>query len=260
MPLPSQHSVDQLKKLRAISKSTDIGDKIAKYNGANEIGDKNIIDTNVESYEKYMKKNKKFKANKYNNVKNFITFSEGVMDDEKNANNNYAGLKDSRIYTGAFNEQGFQIYLNDELIHKAGNSKYSEKGIVEPSDRAAYKLTEIKDLCDQFGNRFAEENSGQYLGSTYIKDSESIVECFKIKKYIEFIDEAHVNTKGELEDFTQGMDTEEIYGPFVIKVKKVDGGIEEVIDTAKIRTEAEELKARYKRSFGDEWVVWIDKN
>lgn len=55
--LPQESSVAQLKKLRKISKKTDIGDK-TKEEGANLYSHKNAIDSGIESYQDYMKSNK----------------------------------------------------------------------------------------------------------------------------------------------------------------------------------------------------------
>jgi hypothetical protein len=51
--LPRQSTVNQLKKLRKITKGTDIGDKISDMNkqGANIHYIHNPIDTGIESYE-----------------------------------------------------------------------------------------------------------------------------------------------------------------------------------------------------------------
>jgi hypothetical protein len=51
--LPRKNSIDQLKKVRKASKKTDIGDKIGNWGT-------NPIDTGVESYEDFEKKNKGF--------------------------------------------------------------------------------------------------------------------------------------------------------------------------------------------------------
>jgi hypothetical protein len=60
--LPRQHSVDQFKKLRKITKGIDIADRIPdlKKQGANIHYSRNVIDTGIESYEDYEKANKKF--------------------------------------------------------------------------------------------------------------------------------------------------------------------------------------------------------
>jgi hypothetical protein len=60
--LPRQQTVDQLKKLRKLTKGVDIGDRISDMNkqGANIQYIQNPIDTGVESYEDYQKHNKKF--------------------------------------------------------------------------------------------------------------------------------------------------------------------------------------------------------
>jgi hypothetical protein len=60
--LPKQQTVDQLKKLRKLTKGIDIGDRISDMNkqGANIDYIKNPIDTGIESFEDYEKKNKKF--------------------------------------------------------------------------------------------------------------------------------------------------------------------------------------------------------
>lgn len=60
--LPRQQTIDQLKKLRKITKGTDIGDRVSDMNkqGANIQYIQNPIDTGIESYEDFEKKNKKF--------------------------------------------------------------------------------------------------------------------------------------------------------------------------------------------------------
>lgn len=60
--LPRQSTVDQLKRIRKISKGTDIGDRISDMNkqGANIDYIHNPVDTGIESYEDFQKKNKKF--------------------------------------------------------------------------------------------------------------------------------------------------------------------------------------------------------
>ena len=56
--LPRQSSVDQLKKLRKLTKGKDIGDKIIK-----SPGESNAISKGVESYEDFQKGNRKFIPN-----------------------------------------------------------------------------------------------------------------------------------------------------------------------------------------------------
>lgn len=57
-----QHTLDQLKKLRKLTKGTDIGDRISDMNkeGSNIQYIQNPIDTGIESYEDFEKKNKSF--------------------------------------------------------------------------------------------------------------------------------------------------------------------------------------------------------
>lgn len=60
--LPRESSVDQLKKVRKLAKGIDIGDRVPdlKKQGANIHYYQNPIDTGIESYEDFEKKNKKF--------------------------------------------------------------------------------------------------------------------------------------------------------------------------------------------------------
>lgn len=60
--LPRQSTVDQWKKLRKMTKGVDIGDRISDMNkqGANIEYIHNPVDTGIESYEDYEKKNKSF--------------------------------------------------------------------------------------------------------------------------------------------------------------------------------------------------------
>jgi hypothetical protein len=57
--LPRQSTVDQLKRLRKLTKGIDIGDKISDMNkqGANIQYIKNPIDTGIQSIEDYWKHN-----------------------------------------------------------------------------------------------------------------------------------------------------------------------------------------------------------
>jgi len=63
--LAQQHTVDQLKMVRKMSKGTDIGDRISDMNkqGANIQYISNPIDTGVESIQDYERSNKKFEPN-----------------------------------------------------------------------------------------------------------------------------------------------------------------------------------------------------
>lgn len=60
--LPTQKSVDQLKRVMKISAKTDIGNRISDMNkqGANIHYIQNPIETGIESKEEYDKHNKKF--------------------------------------------------------------------------------------------------------------------------------------------------------------------------------------------------------
>lgn len=63
--LPRQSTLDQLKRIRKISKGTDIGDRISDMNkqGANIGYIHNPVDTGIESYEEFQKKNQSFTPN-----------------------------------------------------------------------------------------------------------------------------------------------------------------------------------------------------
>lgn len=64
--LPRESSVKQLKRLRKLTRGTDIGDKISDMNkqGANIHYIQNPIDTGVESIEDYWKSNRNKKNKK----------------------------------------------------------------------------------------------------------------------------------------------------------------------------------------------------
>lgn len=81
--LPRKRSVEQLKKLRKLSKGTDIGDRIPdlKKQGANIHFYQNPIDTGIESYEDFEKNNKKFIPS-WNFKKKIGPFNESVESDE----------------------------------------------------------------------------------------------------------------------------------------------------------------------------------
>jgi hypothetical protein len=61
--LPRQSTVDQLKRIRKITKGIDIGDRISDMNkqGANIQYISNPIDTGIESIEQHWKKSKPVK-------------------------------------------------------------------------------------------------------------------------------------------------------------------------------------------------------
>ena len=62
--LPQSKSVEQLAKVRKISKGTDIGDKIADMTSSANIDYiRNPIDTGIETYQDYMFNNKDFDMN-----------------------------------------------------------------------------------------------------------------------------------------------------------------------------------------------------
>ena len=60
--LPQQKSVEQLKMVRNLSKGIDIGDRVPDLmkQGANIHYSRNVIDSGIESYQDFEKKNKKF--------------------------------------------------------------------------------------------------------------------------------------------------------------------------------------------------------
>lgn len=70
--LPQSHTVDQLKRLRKISKKTDIGDRASKMSGGNLSYERNPIDSGIESYQDFQSHNKKFQPNW--NLKNLRPF------------------------------------------------------------------------------------------------------------------------------------------------------------------------------------------
>ena len=75
--LPRQSTVDQLKKIRKSTKGTDIGDRVSDMNkqGANISYIQNPIDTGIESYEEFQKKNQSFIPNW--NLKHLISPFKG---------------------------------------------------------------------------------------------------------------------------------------------------------------------------------------
>ena len=63
--LPQDHTVDQLKMVRRLSRKTDIGDKISDMStqGANIQYIHNAVDTGIESTQDYQRDNTKFEPN-----------------------------------------------------------------------------------------------------------------------------------------------------------------------------------------------------
>lgn len=58
--LPRESTVKQLEKIRKATKSTTIDDRVPKLKGSNLDYERNYIDSGVESYEDFEKKNKSF--------------------------------------------------------------------------------------------------------------------------------------------------------------------------------------------------------
>jgi hypothetical protein len=58
--LPRESTVKQLQKIRQATKSTTIDDRIPKLKGANLSHERNVVDSGIESYEDFQKKNKSF--------------------------------------------------------------------------------------------------------------------------------------------------------------------------------------------------------
>jgi len=61
--LPRESTVKQLEKIRKATKSTTIDDRVPKLKGANLGVEKNFVDSGIESYEDFQKKNKSFTPN-----------------------------------------------------------------------------------------------------------------------------------------------------------------------------------------------------
>lgn len=127
--LPRKKTVDQLKKLRKLTKGIDIGDRVPdlKKQGANIHLYQNPIDTGIESYEDFEKKNKKFVPSW--NLKNKLSpFNESVDEysyEIQIIKNALIDLKDEyeyidgEIFTPKSSNNQFQIklYLKD-LVFK----------------------------------------------------------------------------------------------------------------------------------------------
>jgi hypothetical protein len=81
--LPRQKSVDQLKKVMKMSAKTDIGNRISDMNkqGANIQYIQNPIDSGIESYEDFEKKNKSFVPSW--NLKNLLSPFSGESKKKK---------------------------------------------------------------------------------------------------------------------------------------------------------------------------------
>jgi hypothetical protein len=58
--LPRESTVNQLNKIRKATKSTTIDDRVPKLKGANLDYERNYVDSGIESYEDFQKKNKSF--------------------------------------------------------------------------------------------------------------------------------------------------------------------------------------------------------
>ena len=81
--LPRQQTVDQLKRVMKMSAKTDIGNRISDMNkqGANIQYIQNPIDSGIESYEDFEKKNKKFIPSL--NLKNLLSPFSGEVKKKK---------------------------------------------------------------------------------------------------------------------------------------------------------------------------------
>lgn len=84
--LPNQHTVDQWKKLRKLTKGIDIGDRISDMNkqGANIQYIQNPIDSGIESFQDFEKSNKEFLPNL--NLKHLRPFQSHPLPQIKSKN------------------------------------------------------------------------------------------------------------------------------------------------------------------------------
>jgi hypothetical protein len=81
--LPNSHTVDQWKKLRKLTKGIDIGDRVSDMNdeGANLHYMHNAVDTGIESFQDFEKKNKEFVPSW--NLKNVDQFGKKYKKNKK---------------------------------------------------------------------------------------------------------------------------------------------------------------------------------
>jgi hypothetical protein len=112
--LPRQQTVDQLKKLRKLTKGIDIGDRISDLNkqGANIQYYRNTIDSGIESYEDFEKNNKKFVSSW--NLKGMMSpFSKSKGSNKMNeSHNDESTIRDP---TNPIRKE-LESYLNDILL------------------------------------------------------------------------------------------------------------------------------------------------
>lgn len=66
-------------------------------------------------------------------------------------------MKRNKLVSGQYNEFGYQIFVNDDLVYEAGNSPYDSVSVVEDG----LPLTTIKKYCIQTGKEITGERKGK---------------------------------------------------------------------------------------------------
>lgn len=175
--LPRQQTVDQLKRLRKLTKGIDIGDRISDLNkqGANLQYYRNTIDSGIESYEDFEKKNKKFVSSW--NLKGMMSpFSKSGKANESFVDKGL--LKDLLL---ELEDDGWNI------TYESGTKGFSSnvieiKNNLKPSQWVETPFSDIKDnllrIKDYLGERFYK-----CLIFTYTSPSENINKGIELEDF-----------------------------------------------------------------------------
>lgn len=156
--LPKQDTVDQMKKLRSLTKGSDVGDQIKDitnkyYNGTNGATIKNALDGYVDSWENYMKNQRKYLNKASKKLKMFEDFTNQL-------------------------EMGIKVEKEHEDLYNYLKNYLKEKGIIMPLslDQFAEKIAKdhLKELKDYYTRLMDMEKTADLYNN--LKSNESIVE------------------------------------------------------------------------------------
>jgi len=227
MALPRKHNLDQMKRLRSMTKGKDIGDIVAKGQKNKEKNMPNVyrmdnpLDREIDTYESFIKKNNKIKTKAMSVTERlnldedaFIVWENYLADNEEFVKKNYMNvdlivddiIEKNEYKEGIENMKGefyefLQDYLNSELVESVGN-----RGI-GPGN------------LDFFSNNFKQVLTSQL--STNLLQLGKFVKVGKIEGIIEYVDKDNVyisKFNGE---------TEKISFKNFLKQLKSDGKINE---------------------------------
>jgi len=194
MPLPRKHNIDQLKKLRKKTKG-DIGDLVykdqKKRKYMNLQWSNNPIDRKVDTYENFIKRNKKSKITESLNLDEdaFIIWENYLMENEDFVKNNYEdrNVIINDILTKYEYKEGISEMVGDFLIYL---DDYLDEELISMTTESVNNKGMGPGNNDFFRNNFKQKNSSRI--STDIFKVGKYLQIGNTEGYIDSIDEDFV--------------------------------------------------------------------